>query len=413
MAMRILHLLSNRKWTERSEPAVDLALAERALGAEVTFVCGRSPEGSEPGVAFHARRKGLGAVVVLEMPKHFRVLSAFRDVGKLRQLIADFNPDVIHCHMWNAHLLGSMAKGRSKPPFLVRSSYDPDGPESDLRSRFLYRRCTDGLVVISGAAKDKAMRRYGFPSDAIQVAEPGIDLARFSRDRRISHGREGFGLKEEHFVVGVVSRIRGSRRIDIALDAVRILAKEFPQLRLLIVGRGRRNAVDKVVKRPSSEMGIADRMILAGYCRYDRLVAAYRAMDVLVYPMPGTDKSCRTVREAMASGVPVIASRIGFLPELMENGVNGRLMDLSPENLADILSDLIRDRDKLDRMARLVSETAKQRFSTSLQAKRTLSFYGKLLGGRGGNLCYIRGKSKGCEHLPFGETGEKSWIDKK
>ena len=381
--MKILHVLSNRKWTERSEPAVDLALAERALGAEVTFVCGRSPEGSEPGVAFHARRKGLSAVVALEMPKHFRVLSAFRDVGKLRQLIADFNPDVIHCHMWNAHLLGSTARGGSKPPFLVRSCYDPDGPGSDLRSRFLYRRCTDGLVVISGAARDKAMKRYGFRSKSLQVAEPGIDLPRFSREREISDGREGFGLKEEHFVVGVVSRIRQSRRIDIVLDAVRILAKEFPQLRFLLVGRGWKNAVEKVVREPSSEMGIADRVVLAGYCRYDRLVAAYRSMDVLVYPIPGTDKSCRTVREAMASRVPVIASRIGFLPKLIENGVNGRLMDLSPESLAGILSELIGDPDELDRMARLAFETAKQRFSPSLRAKRTLSFYEKLLSGEG------------------------------
>jgi len=382
MAMKIFHLLSNRKWTERSEPAVDLALAERALGAEVTFVCGRSPVGSEPGVAFHARRKGLDAVIMLEMAKHFRVLSAFRDVGKLRQLMADFNPDVIHCHMWNAHLVGSIARGRPKPPFVVRSCYDPDGPKSDLRSRFLYRRCTDGLIVITEAAKDKAMSRYGFPFDAIQVAEPGIDLGRFSRDRRISDGRKDFGLKEEHFVVGVVSRIRESRRIDIALGAVRMLAKEFPQLRLLIVGRGRKNAMEKVVKKPSREMGIADRVILAGYCRNDRLVAAYRAMDVLVYPVPGTDKSCRTVREAMSSGVPVIASGIGFLPELIEDGDNGRLMDLSPESLADILSDLIRDHDKLDRMGRCASETAEQRFSTALQAERTLSFYRKLLCGK-------------------------------
>jgi glycosyltransferase involved in cell wall biosynthesis len=104
-------------------------------------------------------------------------------------------------------------------------------------------------------------------------------------------------------------------------------------------------------------------------------------MDLLVYPVPGTDKSCRTVREAMASGVPVIASGIGFLPELIEDGDNGRLMDLSPRSLADILSDLIRDHDKLDRMGRLASETAEQRFSTALQAERTLSFYSKLLCG--------------------------------
>lgn len=376
--MKILHLLSNRRWTERSEPAVDLALAERALGAEVTFVCGRSPKRSEHDVAFYARRKGLDPVVVLEMPKHFRLFPAFRDVGKLRKLMASFNSDVIHCHMPNAHLLGSMAGGRAKPPFVVRSCYDPDGPKNDLRSRFLYRRCTDGLVVISEAAKNKAIRRYGFPSDAILVAEPGIDLDRFSRDREISGGREDFGLKQGQFVIGVVTRIRETRRIDVALTAVRALAEEFPGLRLLLVGRGRKNAVEKVVKKPSLEMGIADRVILAGYCHNDRLVAAYRAMDVLVYPVPGTDKSCRTVREAMASGVPVIAPGIGFLPELIENHVNGRFMDLSPGSLAYILSGLIMDRGKLEAMARHASETAKQRFSTALQAERTLSFYRKL-----------------------------------
>jgi glycosyltransferase involved in cell wall biosynthesis len=277
-----------------------------------------------------------------------------------------------------------MARGRSRPPFIVRGCYDPDGPKSDLRSRFLYKRYTDGLVVISGTAKDNAMRKYGFPSHAILVAEPGIDLKRFSRDRKISDGREDFGLKkEEHFVIGVVSRIRESRRIDIALDAVRILAKEFPYLRLLLVGRGRKNAMQKVVEKPSREMGIADRVIIAGYCSYDRLVAAYRAMDVLVYSFPGTDKSCRTVREAMASGVPVIASRIGFLPELVKNGVNGWLMDLSPESLANIPSDLRRDHSKLDTMARRAAEIAEQRFPTALQAERTLSFYKRLLDGKG------------------------------
>jgi len=382
MAIKVLHLLSNRRWTERSEPAVDLALAERALGAEITFVCGRSPEGSEPGVAFHAVQKGLDSVVVLEMPKHFRLLSAFRDIRKLRQLVTDSNPDIVYCHMPNAHLLGSLARGRSRPPFVVRGCYDPEGPKGDVRSRFLYKRHTDGLVVISGEAKEKAMTRYGFPSNAIVVAEPGIDLRRFSRDRKMTEGREDFGLREDHCVLGVVSRIRESRRIDVVLGAVRILAKEFPHLRLLLVGRGRKNAVEKVVKEPARKMGIADRVILAGYCRDDRLVAAYRVMDMLIYPMPGTDKSCRTVREAMASGVPVIASRIGFLPELIEHGVNGYLIDLSSDDLSNILSDLIRNPSKIDKMSRRASETANQRFSTALQAEKTLSFYRSLMDGR-------------------------------
>ena len=129
-------------------------------------------------------------------------------------------------------------------------------------------------------------------------------------------------------------------------------------------------------------MGITDKVILPGYCRDDRLVAAYQSMDVLVYPIPGTDKSCRTVREAMATGVPVIAPEIGFLKDLIEDGVNGNFIDLSAESLASKLSILMEDKHQLELMRQKSLKTAKQRFSTVEQAKKTLLFYEKLSNGR-------------------------------
>jgi glycosyltransferase involved in cell wall biosynthesis len=380
--MKILHLLSNWKWTERSEPAVDLAMAEKKLGADVLFVCGKSPEEHEYDVVFHSRQKRFNDVVALGIPKHFQVHTVIRDVFKLRKLINDFKPDIVHYHMRNAHLLGCLAVGKSKPPFVVKSCYETEGPENDLRSRVLDRHFSDGLVVISETAKQKAIKNYGFSSDTILVAEPGIDLDRFSPDRRISEGREDFGLSEKNFVIGVVSRIRPSRRIDIPLNAVACLSKEFPQLRLLLAGRGNKKNYREVVEKPLKEMGVADKVILPGYCQDDRLVAAYRAMDILVYPMPGTDKSCRTVREAMASGVPVIAPRIGFLPDLIDNDMNGKFMDLSTESLANMLSNLIINKSQLETMASNALETAKRRFSMALQAERTLLFYKKLIEGK-------------------------------
>jgi glycosyltransferase involved in cell wall biosynthesis len=83
----------------------------------------------------------------------------------------------------------------------------------------------------------------------------------------------------------------------------------------------------------------------------------------------------------MASGVPVIATRMGFLPELIADGVNGRLMDLTAHHFAEILSSMINDQDKVTKMARCACQTAQQRFSTALQAEKTLLFYGRLLRG--------------------------------
>jgi glycosyltransferase involved in cell wall biosynthesis len=104
-------------------------------------------------------------------------------------------------------------------------------------------------------------------------------------------------------------------------------------------------------------------------------VAAYRAMDVLIYPIPGTDKSCRTVREAMAAGTPVIAPRIGFLTELIDDAYNGRFMEFSAESAAHILSELIADASQLDQMKHNALQTSIKRFSRSRQAENVLSFY--------------------------------------
>jgi glycosyltransferase involved in cell wall biosynthesis len=151
---------------------------------------------------------------------------------------------------------------------------------------------------------------------------------------------------------------------------------------MLLVGRGREGAVEKVVEKPAREMKIYDRIVMPGYCKGDRLVAAYRAMDVLVYPIPGSDQSCRTVREAMAAGVPVIATKIGFLPELIDDRVTGRLMAFSWESLADILKELVSDEKKLVDMGCRALDCATRRFAPDLQARKTLDFYQRLLENR-------------------------------
>ena len=377
--MRILHLLSNRKWTERSEPAVDLALSEKKLGAEVMFVCGKSARQSQNDVEFNAKRKGLDSTMALNMPKHFQLMPAAKDIRHLKKIIAGFKPQIINCHMQNAHLVASVSRWRSKSPLIIRTCYDPEGPDNDIRSRFLYKYCTDGLVVISKSAGIKAIKAYDFPCDRVQVAMPGIELQRFSLNKNIAFNRSDFGLKKEHFVIGIVSRIRATRGIGMVLKAVHTLAEKYPRLRVLIVGRGRKHAVYKIIEEPSKAMNISDNIILAGYCREDKLVAAYRSMDTLVYPVPGTDKTCRTVREAMASGVPVIAPKTGFLPELITDGKNGRIIDFTSQSLSETLEDIIICKAKLGNMADMAYKTAHEKFSPLLRAEKTLMLYNTLL----------------------------------
>ena len=145
--MKIIHLLSNWKWTERSELVVELALSQRRLGHHVWLVCGRpSPEdGDVLDVSFHAGQKGLENIIVLpEMSKHIRIFSLMRGSRRLADVFDRIGPDVIHCHMRNAHLLAGLARKKSMDPLWVRSIYNPDRAARDYRSRWCYRHCTQG-----------------------------------------------------------------------------------------------------------------------------------------------------------------------------------------------------------------------------------------------------------------------------
>jgi glycosyltransferase involved in cell wall biosynthesis len=379
--MRILHLLSNRKWTETSEPVVDLALGQRKLGHDVTLICGKWRPGTnrESSVEEQARLKGLEPVV-MNMDKHFRVMSICKDIPRLHGLLDREKPDVIHAHKDNAHLEAALAVfRRADRPLLVKSSYEVEGPARGFRSSILLRKFSDGLITICEEARNKAIQRFRIPSHRTEVIEPGIEWERFDPGRSLQHDRIEFGLNPSHFVVGLVSRIRSDRRVDIPIRTVHLLASRLPNLRLLLIGHGEgRQDMEALIR----ELDIEDRVLWGGYCRGDRLVAAYRAMDVLVYPAPGTDQSCRTVREAMASGRPVVAPRTGFLSELIDDKRTGRFMDGAPENLADILQKLHQDTEGLNALKKACLSTAKERFSLEMQATKTIGFYERILAAR-------------------------------
>jgi glycosyltransferase involved in cell wall biosynthesis len=376
--MHIAHLFSNRKWTAYSEPVVDLVLRQQRLGHRVSFICGKKTPGSpvEDSMEFRCERKGL-ETILWRMDKHFRFSGMRKDAASLRRFMDENKVDVVHAHMQNAHLVAAIALMKNKQrPAVVRSCYESKGWSGSLRARFMYRKCTGGLIVTNESAKRRVISKFKLSEEVVQVIEPGIDVEYFNPERVIDTDDGRFGFEKVDFVLGMVTRIRKDRRVDIAVEAVHKLAAQLPDLRLLIIGRG--EEMERTQSR-IKELGLDQIIRFGGYCREDRLVGAYRAMDALVYTVPGTDQSCRTVREAMAAGVPVIGSKLGFLPELIDDRVTGRLTDMSAESFANAIEQVYRERDSLEKMGLKCLEISRKRFSLDIQAQRTLGFYEKLL----------------------------------
>jgi len=368
--VKIYHVISNFRWTERAEPAADLACGQQACGADAGLICGRNRLAEEDSVAFQARRKGLDPIV-LELPKHFRLKAAWKDIRAIRALVREQQVDVLHSHLPNAQLTNVLACGRVRnTPLIVHSVYEPDGKAMPLRNRIFSFAGTHGWVVVAAEARNCLTQRYGIAPERILLLEPPVDIERFQTTTR--NVRATFGLAPDDVVVGLVSRIGTNRGVDLLLKAIALIKAECPRLKALIVGRGE---IEGAVKQPAAELGISDRIVLAGYCRGEKLVAAYRAMDIFSYMQPGTDKSCRAIREALAAGVPVTGKRTGFIPTLIREDETGRLFENDPADLARVLKEQYLDPDSRTRMARAAAIDAASRFDRHQQGQHTINFY--------------------------------------
>lgn len=358
--------------------AVNLCLALERRGVDVTFAAGRPPKGAKKHIAAVAADRGLNVLDDLRLCKHRRWLANHRDIRKLRSWFQAGRWDVVHAHLLNDHLVAAAAtKGLKARVPVIRSSYDGGGMASKIRTRRLAREGTDMLIEASHLAQDADVERVGFPREKTVVIPPAIDLARFDPARAPEDSRERLGLGPDDFVLGIVARMQPHRRFRVLLEAVRLLTEEVPKLRLVIVGRGTRQ--EEVAKRPVREMGLEEVVKFSGYVEGDDYVGALNAFDVKVFLVPGSDGTCRAVREAMAMGKPVIASRKGILPELVEDGVMGLVVSDTPGELAAAIKLLAKDEKLRLQMGEKARRRALEEFCPERQAEAVEKIYRQCL----------------------------------
>jgi glycosyltransferase involved in cell wall biosynthesis len=374
--MKVLHLFSNYKWTGPAEPAVNVCLGLRERGVNAVFASGRAPAGQGNAVADQARARGLASLGSFALKKHLRAWSAAFDAHRLRGMLQEAGFDIVHAHMRTDHVVAAVA-ARGTGTRVVRTLYEHDPDSLAWRDRILLRSACDLLLTPSPSAA-RALRDNARIRCPVRHIETTVDLKRFDPQRVDTDVRAQYGAKPGDFVAGIVARVQTRRRWDVLLEAVRLARREIPGLQFWIIGQGTRRR--ELVDDPVRETGLGDTVRILGYLRGDDYVHAMGALDVKLFLVPGTDGSCRAVREAMAMGVPVIAARRGMLPEIVRDGVSGRVVDDTPENLARALVEMAADRFARDAMAAGARREAVERFGQEQQAKEVLAAYREILG---------------------------------
>ncbi|MHC4821529.1 MAG: glycosyltransferase family 4 protein, partial [Planctomycetota bacterium] len=151
-----------------------------------------------------------------------------------------------------------------------------------------------------------------------------------------------------------------------------------PNLKVLLVGRG--TWMEEVAVKPAARKELSGKVIFTGYRRGAEYVDTLRCMSTKVYLTPGSDGSCRAVREAMGVGLPIVAAKRGMLAEIVEDGVSGYVVDDTPDELADALIRIAKDDALRKKLAKGARDAARSRFQLAPQAERVEAIYDWVLG---------------------------------
>jgi len=296
-------------------------------------------------------------------------------VGALTAHLAIVRPDVIHTHMYRADVVGTRAaialreSGRRRP-YIVSTVHS-----SRIRShedRELIRQLTpemDQLIAVSRSIERKIAdeHRTGAP---VRLIYNGVDLQRYDHQGPCCTLHEEYGMEPGSSIVGVVARLEPEKGHQTLIEAWPLVLRECPDAYLLIVGEGSRR---DYLEQWAAAHKVAHRVVFTG--RRDDIPAVTAALDVAVLPS-WREAQGLSILEAMALSRPVVASDVGGIPEMIEDGVTGLLVEHdNPVALAAAIVRLLKDHAFADTLARAGHDLVHDRFCIELMVKAVEEIY--------------------------------------
>jgi glycosyltransferase involved in cell wall biosynthesis len=289
-----------------------------------------------------------------------------RSVQTVRRHIAAVRPQILHTHLGTSDMLGGLAARSLRIPAVSTIHASSWGPGANARRR-LVRACATRIIAVSDSARREYISHRWAREDQIVTVHNGIDAP--ATPGAGAEVRRELGLTPDDLVVAMISALRPEKGHDIALDVVRSLRDRYPSLRLLIVGRG---ALSDQIAAQAADLG--DRVVMAGM-RHD-VMRVFDAADVCLQPSR-TDAFPTTLIEAMAASVPVLATAVDGIPEIITAGETGVLVPAPPRSqaFADALMTLLDDPDERRRLAHAGRLEYERRLTTGPWVAGTRAVY--------------------------------------
>jgi glycosyltransferase involved in cell wall biosynthesis len=368
--LRVLHLISSSGFLGAENVVLELAKESAAAGYWVTIGVIENRRNLNLELAETAKAEGI-RVVIFPCKSRFDL----RTISGIRDFIHKEQPNLLHSHGYKANFYALCAI-RKKIPWIV-TNHNWLRTTFNLKlyahlDRFLIRFATKIIVVSDEIAAE--ILGNGIPLKKLLVIDNGIDLQRFSNQTKNGSLRKSFGLNEGSKVIGTVASLREGKGHGYLLEAAKSIISSFPEVRFLIVGEGseRRRLEEKV-----SELGLLGKVIFTGG-RKD-VPEILSILDIFVLPSLNEGLPMALL-EAMASRVPVVATRVGAVPKVVVHKETGLLVEPgNSEALSTAISELLTKREEATHLGLQGYFKVQNEFSAQTMSARYFDVYQQVL----------------------------------
>jgi glycosyltransferase involved in cell wall biosynthesis len=282
---------------------------------------------------------------------------------------------ILHVHRGKEHWLAAIANRLSyarRPVVRTRHIVQPVRPHA--LNRWLYRSATDFVVTVTDAIRRQLLASGLGVDDRVVALPGGVDIERYRPAARPAHGldpRAVLKVPPDVPLVGLVGGFRVMKGHETVVAAAARLAAAGHRFHLVFVGQG---PFSQRVRGLVETAGLADRVSFVGF--FDDLPAMMAALDVGLYAALESDGMSRVLWEYLAAGVPVVATRVGVVPEVLEDGATALLVPAGePAPLAAAIERLLRDPALRKRLGEAGADLVRERFSGARLAERLTALY--------------------------------------
>jgi len=360
--LSLFQIDAGREWRGGQRQALFLARELRKKGYSFQLVV-------QPGSPLFEKASAENLPV---LPLRIKSESHFVAAFKLSRAMRRHGCLLAHFHDAHGAAVGSVAANWAKVPIRVISRRVDFPLKKNLLSRNKYRKNVDVIIAISEGVKD-VLLQGGIAPEVIEVVPSGIDFSPFDEIKSKDFLRREFSFAPDDFLVGIVAQLEDHKGHKYLIEAAKILKGRTSNIKIVIVGKG---SLELELDQQARDLHVDDLVYFLGFREDVPQIMASLDLFVLSSYLEGLGTS---IMDAMASRLPVVATAVGGIPEIVINNQTGILVPArNPQALAEAILKIYHDREFGRRLAQKGYDIVHQKFSAESMADRIIDVYEKI-----------------------------------